>query len=254
MNMPFGGHLSVKKPDKEKAKIMFGQDECIFKQFAFTKMTWSLSDGTKPLIPKDEVQGLMLSSFVSREFGYSMNLNADQLGRINAFRVGKAYSDELAAETKNGSKLKKDLTESPFVRMLEYGANVGGYWTYDSMVLQLEDCIDVMKVMYPQFDYVFLSDHSNGHDQMKPDRLSENKVRKNFGGTQPIMRDSKLTQMENLGPYIDLPNQCKFNDNQSMFFKADDYGPFHMKPSEVESRQYDKNTGKFGEKDILKKN
>ena len=67
---------------------------------------------------------------------------------------------------------------------------------------------------------------------MKPDGLWTKKVRKNFSGTQPKMRDSKLTDLENFGPYIDLPNQLKLNDVQSMVFKSDDYGPFYMKPED----------------------
>jgi hypothetical protein len=40
------------------------------------------------------------------------------------------------------------------------------------MVLQLEDCIDVLKVLYPQFDFLFLFDHSCGHDRQKEDGLN----------------------------------------------------------------------------------
>ena len=109
------------------------------------------------------------------------------------------------------------------------------------MVLQLEDCIDVIKVLYRQFDCVFLFDHLNGHDRMKPDGLSTKKVRNNFGGTQPKMRDSKLTSLENFGLCIDLLNQLKLNDVQSMVFKSDDYGPFYMKPEEAKARKYDTN-------------
>ena len=54
------------------------------------------------------------------------------------------------------------------------------------------------------------------------------------------MRDSTLISLKNFGPYIDLPNQLKLNDVQSMVFKSDDYGPFYMKPEEAEARKYDK--------------
>jgi hypothetical protein len=39
---------------------------------------------------------------------------------------------------------KKTLTKSPFVFEFEYGANGKGYWVYEHMVLQLEDCIDCL--------------------------------------------------------------------------------------------------------------
>jgi hypothetical protein len=75
--MPFGGHLSIRKPIGTKAVFIFGQDECIFKQYSFSKKSWTLPDGTKTLIPKDEGQGVMLSSFMSREFGYGFELSGD---------------------------------------------------------------------------------------------------------------------------------------------------------------------------------
>jgi len=37
------------------------------------------------------------------------------------------------------------------------------------MALQLEDCVDVLKVLYPQFDFLFLFDHSCWHDHQKED-------------------------------------------------------------------------------------
>ena len=129
----------------------------------------------------------MISSFVSREFGYGMILTKDDLEVINLFRRNKQYSDCDAAIVKNGSSTKNNLTCSPFVRELEYGANKEGYWTYECMSIQVEDCIDCMKVLYPNYDIVFLFDHSNGHDRLQPNGLSVNKIRKGFGGKQPKM-------------------------------------------------------------------
>ncbi len=45
--------------------------------------------------------------------------------------------------------MKKQLISSPFIVEFEYGANLEGYWSYDHMVLQMEDCIDVLKLLYP---------------------------------------------------------------------------------------------------------
>ena len=88
--------------------------------------------------------------------------------------------------------MKKKLTCSPFVRELEYGQNGDGYWTYESMVVQLEDCIDVLKMVHPEFDYVFLVDHSNGHDRLQPNSLTRNKLNIGHAGKQPIMHDSVI--------------------------------------------------------------
>ena len=38
--------------------------------------------------------------------------------------------------------------KSPFNVIFEYGANSDGYWTYDHMILQLEDIVDVLDALY----------------------------------------------------------------------------------------------------------
>jgi hypothetical protein len=39
-----------------------------------------------------------------------------------------------------------------------------GYWVYEHMVLQLEDCVDCVQVLNPEHDILFLLDLSCGHD------------------------------------------------------------------------------------------
>ena len=242
-HLRYGGNLSIRKPIDKKPIILFGQDECIFKQYAFTKKTWTLPDGTKPLIPKDEGQGVMLSSFVSREFGYGMELSDSVLALINRYRENTNYSDCDAAIQRNGRAKKNLLTQSPFIKELEYGANKEGYWTYECMSLQLEDCIDCMNVLYPQFDVVFLFDHSNGHDRLQPNGLSTTKIRKNFGGKQPKMRSSILTDKNCFGPYHNCSFKLQLNMSQSMVFGALDDGPILLDDVSRESRKYDLDSG-----------
>ena len=40
------------------------------------------------------------------------------------------------------------------------------------MVLQLEDCVDCVTVLYPKIDFIFLFDHSRGHDKQREDGLN----------------------------------------------------------------------------------
>jgi hypothetical protein len=40
------------------------------------------------------------------------------------------------------------------------------------MVLQLEDCDDVIMYLYPEYDYIFFFDHSSGHDKQREDGLN----------------------------------------------------------------------------------
>jgi len=67
-----GGYLSVRKPPDSKPLIMIGQDECIFKQHLTTRSQWHLPDGTSKINPKTDGDGLMLSSFQSRDFGFGL--------------------------------------------------------------------------------------------------------------------------------------------------------------------------------------
>jgi hypothetical protein len=85
----FGGNLSVRMPPNTKPLIGFGQDECIFKQYLFSSKAWTTPDGQKPVIPKDEGLGVMLSAFVSREFGFGMKLTVEDLRQVNEYRQGK---------------------------------------------------------------------------------------------------------------------------------------------------------------------
>ena len=126
-NTQFGGNLSVRKPLDKKPVICFGQDECIMKQYCFTTKSWTAPSGQKAIIPKDDGQGVMLSAFVSRKFGFGFTLTQEQLQTVNQARRGQKYSDEAAANEKRGSADKKDLTDSPFVVEFEYGANAQGY-------------------------------------------------------------------------------------------------------------------------------
>ena len=72
----FGGCLSVRKPEGSKPLIIFGQNECIFKQYVFTKKSWVGPQGQTAMTPKDEGQGLMMSPFVSRDFGFDFNITS----------------------------------------------------------------------------------------------------------------------------------------------------------------------------------
>ncbi len=73
------------------------------------------------------------------------------------------------------------------MREFEYGANNEGYWSYEHMVLQMEDCLNVMKVLHPQYEVLLLFDHSCGHDQQREDRLNVENMSKSYGGKQQII-------------------------------------------------------------------
>jgi hypothetical protein len=111
------------------------------------------------------------------------------------------------------------------------------------MILQLEDIIDVLKCLYPDYEYLFLFDHSNGHDRLQPDGLSITKISKSFGGKQPKMRPSKLTE-SCFGPFHTPTYLLQPGMYQQMWFPKSHRGPFYLSDAEKESRRFDKASGK----------
>ena len=69
--------------------IIWGHDEAIFKQYLLTKKGWVGPNGEISLTPKDEGMGLMISAMQSREFGFGLEMNREQLEKVNKFREGK---------------------------------------------------------------------------------------------------------------------------------------------------------------------
>ena len=99
----YGGNLSIRKDPNDKPLIIFGHDECIFKQYLLTKKSWFGPDGELALVPKDEGQGVMISALQSREFGFGMCLTEEEQKKINDKRKGEKYKDKDAAKKRNGS-------------------------------------------------------------------------------------------------------------------------------------------------------
>ena len=98
------------------------------------------------------------------------------------------------------------------------------------MVLQLEDCVNVLKVLYPQFNFLFLFDHSCGHDREQENGLNEENMLKYYGGKQAYLRDSKINEEKGyLGPYEQI---LQPGNTQSVIFQPMDQGPFWMMPQE----------------------
>ena len=159
-----------------------------------------------------------------------MDLSNEDLLKVNEFRKNKEYIDKGAAKLRLGSPLEKSLLKFPFFHEFEYGANKEGYWNYELMVLQLEDCVDVVKTLYPQYDFLFLFDHSCGQDKQREDGLNVNVMSKLYGGKQRILRTSKIkTHLGFLGKY---PRTLNPGDTQKMVISDGNPIPFWMSPEE----------------------
>ena len=217
-----GGSLSVRLPEGAKPVIVLGQDEAIYRSSQQNDSCWTV-DGESTLRTKGLGTGFMVSAFVSRALGLGLTISEMQLSEINKVRAGQSYTDEEAATYLKGNSRKPPLKESPFIRYLNYGAGKDGYWTYRHMVMQIEDCVDCLKYIFPQYDYVFELDHSSGHASERPNGLSTNSINLGWGGKQRRMRNSVLTAND-LGP-IKHEGALKVGDTQEMTFKQGDSPP-----------------------------
>jgi hypothetical protein len=115
---------------------------------------------------------------------------------------------------------------SPFLFKFVYGASNEGYWNYDRMVLQLKDCVDVLKCLYPQYDFLFLFDHSCGHHKQQPNGLNAENMLESYGGQQSILRSTVIKEENGyLGPHS---YTLKPGDEQLFTFQENDSGSFWM--------------------------
>jgi hypothetical protein len=112
------------------------------------------------------------------------------------------------------------------------------------MVIQFEDCVDVVKTLWPEFDYVFLFDHSCGHDRQRPDGLTTVGLNKGFGGAQRKMRDAEIGK-DNMEVGIHATElTLKPSEVQSLQFLPADIGPCWMSPAQREATRKDRPSGK----------
>lgn len=102
------------------------------------------------------------------------------------------------------------------------------------MVLQFEDCVDVIAVLFLDYHLLANFDRSCGHDRQRPDGLSIPKLSKYYGGSQPKMRESFLETDDHLGPF---PGQLKKGDTQKMIFSDNDTGPFYLTTTNRKKRR-----------------
>ena len=126
---------------------------------------------------------------------------------------------------------------NPFVVEFEYGASKEGYWCYEHMILQLEDCVDVVQTLYPEFDFLFMFDHSCGHDRQRDDALNADHMSRGFGGKQKEMRSTKIKDVSYFGSFERTLN---VGDTQFMQYKDDDEGPFYLTPEQRQQQKHDR--------------
>jgi len=80
---------------------------------------------------------------------------------------------------------KPSLQALPFLQTITIGVSNDGYWTPYHMAIQLKDCVDCLKILFPDYNFLVLFDHSQGHSKKHIRSLQAAHVNLNFGGSQP---------------------------------------------------------------------
>jgi hypothetical protein len=145
---------------------------------------------------------------------------------------------------------KQPLKVSPFLRSIVVGANNDGYWNSMHMSIQFEDCIDCCKVLYSNHDFLFLFDHSQGHNRKRKGALDARTMNMSWGGAQPKLRSTQIVEAKGfLGPFDPL---LSVGDTQEMVWPPEvssvQMGPFHLSDEEKVARRFDYSSGKTEEK------
>ena len=123
-----------------------------------------------------------------------------------------------------------------------YGAGKEGYWMYDHTCLQFEDCVNTIQALYPEYDTVWLFNHSCGHGHGREDGLSVGNMRVNWRGKQNRVRNTKIKEVAGyLGPHSP---KLQVGSIQKMVFHEDDDGPYYLTPINRELHRYDEVKGR----------
>jgi hypothetical protein len=240
LDIQFQRKMSVRALPGSRPLEFIGQDECVFFQYLVSNKNWVGPKGERPLLPKNDGDGKMLSAFQSRLTGFGREMSEEDLNRVNEKRQGCTYLDVEAAREVLKTTSKLPLTESPFVRKILIGINNEGYWNSQHMAVQLEDVVDCLKILYPDFDFVFLFDHSQGHSRKREGALDVQCMNVSFGGKQSRLRDTQIeTEKHFLGPNDPI---LHVGDIQKMNWAADvpegnDDGPFNLNTEEKQKRR-----------------
>ncbi len=109
------------------------------------------------------------------------------------------------------------------------------------MVVQFEDVIDVLNLMHPTHNFLFLFRHSAGHAKQRPDGLNQHRMNQSFGGKTSPMHITIISQEKGyLGAF---PRILEPGDTQDLVFTSSDNGPFWMSSEEREQTQLDNQLG-----------
>ena len=164
-----GGWLIIRMKLGECPVICLSQDEAILKQYIFTNKLWTYKSKCR-IVPKDKGYWIMISASQSREFGFVYPLTVQYIQTINEYcALHPKYVDMDASTTILGHTHKEPTTmgRNPLCQYSGYGARDEVYWTYELMVLKLEEWINIITALHTGIYFIFLFYHSCGNDRGK---------------------------------------------------------------------------------------
>ena len=120
------------------------------------------------------------------------------------------------------------------------------------MVLQLEDCIDILKAPHPGIDLIFLLYHTCQHDREREEMLNVKNMNSDYSGSklqiQPTDSKQEVGCLDLHGKILEV------GDEKYMVFQQGGNTPLWMTPQEREATkfcQYDEPKLKYKTKDKL---
>ena len=117
-----------------------------------------------------------------------------------------------------------------FCQRFDYGASAEGYLTYDQTLLQIEDCVDILKSLHPGIDFIFLFDYYCGHDKGRKYGFNLTKINSGYGRAQRNMHPTKFKHnFVYLGPNEQI---IEVENDKNMSFQEGGNGTFWMNPQE----------------------
>ena len=228
-DLPLPGSISIRCASQTKTRIVLGQDESVHVPHSLKDYYWTFED-VCPLRTKTDGMGVMISLFVSREFGCGFGQGAfDKVkSSLNEKRKNKNYLSEHAAMESHGKLAKPPLETDPCYAEFLCGKNRSGYWDGNHVALQLEDVCDLFDDLFDKEKHklVLELDHSQTHKRFTPDAFVVNDFNLFPGGKVPVVRDIEVgPEKENLGAFY-AQNKLLHGEVERHVFLPGDNPPF----------------------------
>jgi hypothetical protein len=234
--------------------ILWGHDECSFNQYLMRVKTWITKEGKRPINPKSMGESYMVSAITCREFGFALELDANELRIVNEYRARpenmhyQVRTDAAREVSKSDSTVKPKLESTPFIRYFASGSKYEGYWNNSHFMIQMEDVMDCLACLprFKEFEHKMLIDSSTGHRMKREDGLDADKMGVDWGGISQAqnMHSVRLPRHEGYtGEHLSkIPENeavaipCDYHFN----FKPNDIGPTKLSPAKRQSKKHDK--------------